>query len=121
MDGDGGRREAATGQVVEVAGGTDAGMLELLLACGGRGVSVVTANKALLAEQLPAFRRAFTSRRRALGYEASVAGGIPVIRALQHSLLPDTIQRVQGILNGTSNYILSAMEGGQAFAGRIKQ
>jgi homoserine dehydrogenase len=107
--------------VVEVIGGAGADMQGLLLGCAARGVSVVTANKALLAEHLPLLKRAFTSRRRALGYEASVAGGIPIIHALQHSLLPDSVQRVQGILNGTSNYILSAMEGGRSFEQALRE
>ncbi len=113
--------DAELDMVVEVIGGAGEDMRGLLLGCAARGVSVVTANKALLAEHLPLLRRAFTSRRRALGYEASVAGGIPIIHALQHSLLPDSVQRVQGILNGTSNYILSAMEGGLPFAQALRE
>jgi homoserine dehydrogenase len=102
--------------VVEVIGGTGYPASDLVLKSAARGKSVVTANKALLAHALPSVRRAFNSRRRALGFEASVAGGIPIIRALQHSLLPDSITSVQGILNGTSNFILSSMAGGKPFA-----
>ena len=111
--------DASLDIVVEVIGGTDSPARDLVLGSAASGKSVVTANKALLAASLPELKRAFTSRRRALGYEASVAGGIPIIRAMQHSLLPDTVRSVQGILNGTSNYILGSMAEGQPFAAAL--
>ncbi len=102
--------------VVEVLGGKDPA-LDVLRAAAAKGQHAVTANKALLAEHLPSLDAAFagsrTTARRGcnalLGYEAAVAGGVPVIRALRDSLLPDTITRVHGVLNGTTNYILTKM------------
>lgn len=103
--------------VVEAIGGTGSPARELVLGAAAAGKHVVTANKALLAAALPEVRRAFPSKRVALGYEASVAGGVPVIRALTHSLLGDSPEAVWGIMNGTTNFILSAMAGtGKPFA-----
>lgn len=108
--------------VVEVIGGTGAPAKDLVLGAAAAGKHVVTANKALLAEQVPALRKAFTGRggkkrARYLGYEAAVAGGIPIIRTLQEGLLPDSIQGVAGIMNGTTNYMLTAMaDSGAAYA-----
>ena len=98
--------------VVEAIGGTGSPARELVLGAAAAGKHVVTANKALLAAALPDVRRAFPSKRVALGYEASVAGGVPVIRALTHSLLGDSPTSVAGIMNGTTNFILTAMAGG---------
>lgn len=74
-----------------------------------RGKHVVTANKALLA--LDGFKliRKAEQRRVRLGFEGSVCGGIPIIRALRNGLVGNRIQRVSGILNGTCNYILTRM------------
>lgn len=94
--------------VVEVIGGTGAPARDLVFGAAARGKHVVTANKALLADALPDVRRAFSSRRQ-LGFEAAVAGGVPVIRAMQESLLVDSVTGVAGIMNGTTNYCLSAM------------
>jgi homoserine dehydrogenase len=103
--------------VVEAIGGTGSPARDLVFGAAAAGKHVVTANKALLAAALPEVRRAFPSKRVALGYEASVAGGVPVIRALTHSLLGDSPTSVSGILNGTTNYILTAMAaGGRTFA-----
>lgn len=86
---------------------------------------IVTANKALLANEFPAINKAFRSKKRGqrrLGYEASVAGGVPIIRALQSSLLSDTIHGVAGIMNGTTNFILSKMAAeGKAYADVLKE
>jgi len=98
--------------VVEVIGGTGSPARDLVMDSGRAGKAVVTANKALLADSLPELRKVFNSRKRALGYEASVAGGVPIIRVLQQSILPDSVTSIQGILNGTTNFILSGMAGG---------
>jgi homoserine dehydrogenase len=78
------------------------------------GHDVVTANKALLAH---AGRELFQIAAREggrIGFEASVCGGIPIIRAIQHGLAGDSIESLSGILNGTCNYILTRMEEGGA-------
>src|ERR687883_1757066 len=75
-----------------------------------RGRSVVTANKALLAEDGPALHEAATDGNADLYYEAAVAGAIPLLRPLRESLHGDRITRVTGIVNGTTNFILSAMD-----------
>jgi hypothetical protein len=94
------------GIVVEVMGGEAA--RRVVFESATRGKHVVTANKALLAAHLPEIISAFPmDRRPRLGFEASVAGGIPIIRAAQQSLSPDSVQSVAGILNGTTNYMLT--------------
>lgn len=95
--------------VVEVMGGTSEAR-EVTLAAIAAGKHVVSANKALLAyhlEEILAGLEAQPAVR--LGYEAAVAGGIPVIRSLQESFSGDDITRVAGILNGTTNFMLSSM------------
>ena len=82
----------------------------LILAAMEAGKSVVTANKALLAEhgeQIHAASRAFGAD---LYYEAAVAGAIPLLRPLRESLAGDTVHRVLGIVNGTTNFILDRMD-----------
>ncbi len=94
--------------VVELIGGTTLAR-QLVLDALAAGKHVVTANKALLAEH---GNEVFdTARRyeRTVAFEASVAGGIPIIRALAESLAANQITAIQGILNGTSNFILSSM------------
>nr|WP_275889220.1 homoserine dehydrogenase [Nakamurella flavida] len=94
--------------VVEVIGGIDP-TRELLLTALRRGASVVTANKALLAEHGPELYEAADAAGADLYFEAAVAGAIPLIRPLRESLAGDRITRVMGIVNGTTNFILSAM------------
>ncbi len=72
--------------------------------------SVVTANKALLAKHGMSLARMAEARGVALAFEASVAGGIPIVKTLREGLAGNEIRRVHGILNGTCNYILSRME-----------
>ena len=102
--------------VVELIGGETAAK-EIVGTALGSGRHVITANKALLAahgEELIA-----TAHRKgvSLGYEASVAGGIPIVNALRTGLAANRIDAIAGIVNGTSNYILTAMEEeGQDFA-----
>lgn len=94
--------------VVEVMGGLDpAG--ELVLRAIDAGKSVVTANKALVAERGHELIERSEERGVDLYFEAAVAGGIPVIRVLREALASDTVSSLTGIVNGTSNYILSQM------------
>lgn len=95
--------------VVEVIGGIEPART-LLLAALGAGKSVVTANKALLAEHGAELFEAADASRADLYFEAAVAGAIPLLRPLRESLVGDRITRVTGIVNGTTNYILSAMD-----------
>src|SRR3546814_13701660 len=74
------------------------------------GKHVVTANKALIAQQGSALARVAEQRGVALNYEAAVAGGIPIIKAMREGLAANEITSVAGILNGTCNYILTEME-----------
>jgi len=94
--------------VVEVVGGIEPART-LLLQAVKSGKSVVTANKALLAEDGATLAEAADAAGVDLYYEASVAGAIPLLRPLRESLAGDRITRVAGIVNGTTNYILSAM------------
>ncbi len=94
--------------VVEVIGGIEPARTLLLTALRS-GKSVVTANKALLAEDGAALHDAAARSRVDLYYEAAVAGAIPLVRPLRESLAGDRITRVIGIVNGTTNFILSRM------------
>jgi homoserine dehydrogenase len=95
--------------VVEVVGGIEPARSWLVEALKA-GRSVVTANKALLAEDGGTLHDAATEGGADLYYEASVAGAIPLLRPLRESLHGDTITRVTGIVNGTTNFILSSMD-----------
>jgi len=95
--------------VVEVIGGLEPAR-GLLLAAIRAGKSVVTANKTLLAEDGAALYEAARQAGVDLYYEAAVAGAIPLLRPLRESLAGDRISRVMGIVNGTTNYILSRMD-----------
>lgn len=81
-----------------------------ILAALEQGKSVVTANKALLAQSTGELAQAAEKARVDLYFEAAVAGAIPVIRPLTQSMAGDTVLRVAGIVNGTTNYILSEMD-----------
>ena len=94
--------------VVEVMGPVEPARKAILAALEG-GKSVVTANKALLAQSTGELAQAAEQAHVDLYFEAAVAGAIPVIRPLTQSLAGDTVLRVAGIVNGTTNYILSAM------------
>lgn len=96
--------------VVELVGGADGTAKLAIEAALASGKHVVTANKALLAKHGSALAKLAEANKRALNFEASVAGGIPVIKTLRESLAGNHITRVSGILNGTCNYILSRME-----------
>ena len=106
---------------VELVGGVDwarQAVLELLAA----GKDVVTANKALLAQHGTEVFDAARRYGRAVAFEASVAGGIPIIAALAQSLAANQILAIQGILNGTSNFILTSMtEGNRTYADALAE
>jgi homoserine dehydrogenase len=95
--------------VVEVVGGLEPARTWILEALRG-GKSVVTANKALLAEDGATLHNAAGESFADLYFEAAVAGAIPLLRPLRESLHGDRITRVTGIVNGTTNYILSRMD-----------
>lgn len=95
--------------VVEVLGGIEPAR-ELILSALNAGKSVVTANKALLAEYTGELAASAERHRADLYFEAAVAGAIPVVRPLMQSLAGDRVDRVIGIVNGTTNFILSAMD-----------
>jgi homoserine dehydrogenase len=94
--------------VIELIGGIEPART-LILAALEHGASVVTANKALLAEDGETLYTAAVKAERDLYYEAAVAGAIPIVRPLRESLAGDTVTRVLGIVNGTTNFILDAM------------
>jgi homoserine dehydrogenase len=94
--------------VVELIGGTTVAK-EIILKAIERGRHVVTANKALLAESGEELFKKARERGVSLKFEASVGGGIPVIKALREGLSGNRIKRIYGIINGTANYILTEM------------
>ena len=103
--------------VVELIGGSDGPARHLVEAALAAGRPVVTANKALLAVHGGALAERAQLHGVAIAFEAAVAGGIPVIKALREGLAGNRIDRVAGILNGTCNYILTEMtERGHDFA-----
>jgi homoserine dehydrogenase len=107
--------------VVEVIGGIEPAR-SLLLAAMKDGKSVVTANKALLAENGAEVYGAAREYAADLYYEAAVAGAIPLLRPLRESLAGDTVHRVLGIVNGTTNYILDQMDSsGAGFAESLEE
>ena len=107
--------------VVEVMGGIEPART-LILAALAAGKPVVTANKALLAAAGAELFAAAESGGVDLLFEASVCGGIPLMRPLRESLAGDRILRVTGIVNGTTNYILTRMtEAGQSFADALAE
>lgn len=95
--------------VVELIGGIEPAR-GLILRAMEHGASVVTANKALLAEDGVTLHEAAGTHGVDLYYEASVAGAIPILRPIRDSLAGDSIQRVIGIVNGTTNFVLDAMD-----------
>ncbi len=96
--------------VVELIGGSDGIAKDLTEAALANGKHVVTANKALIAIHGTALAMAAEEAGVTLAYEAAVAGGIPIIKALREGLVANRIDRLYGILNGTCNYILTEME-----------
>lgn len=108
--------------VVELIGGADGVARELVTQALMRGKHVVTANKALMAHHGTELARLAEAKGVALAFEAAVAGGIPIVKTLREGLAANRIARVYGILNGTSNFILSTMrETGRDFAAVLTQ
>lgn len=103
-------RRADVDLVVELMGGENGPAKALTEAAIGAGKHVVTANKALLAIHGQALAEAAEVQGVALRFEAAVAGGIPVIKALTEGLAGNRITRIKGVMNGTCNYILTRME-----------
>ena len=107
--------------VVELIGGSDGPALALVEAALKNKKHVVTANKALLAKHGTRLATLAEANNVALKFEAAVAGGIPIIKALRESLIAYGVSAVRGILNGTCNYILTQMEStGRAFGDVLK-
>lgn len=107
--------------VVELVGGSDGPALTLAREALSSGKAFVTANKAMIAHHGLELATLAEANGLALKYEAAVAGGIPVIKGLREGVAANRITRVYGILNGTCNYILSAMEkDGRDFADVLK-
>jgi len=105
--------------VVELIGGSSGPAKELCEAAIARDKHVVTANKALLAMHGAALARAAEAKGVVLAYEAAVAGGIPIVKALREGLAGNSVKRVYGILNGTCNYILTTMREGRREFGEV--
>ncbi|MFO1142061.1 MAG: homoserine dehydrogenase [Amaricoccus sp.] len=96
--------------VVEVIGGEDGPAKATAEAAIGAGKHLVTANKAMLARHGQALAEAAEAKGVALRFEAAVAGGIPVVKALAEGLAGNAVTRLLGVMNGTCNYILTRME-----------
>ncbi len=103
-------REAEIDVFVELMGGEGDPAAAAVRAALGRGLHVVTANKALLARHGVELAGLAEKKGALLNFEAAVAGGIPVIKALRESLTGNIVSRIYGIMNGTCNYILTRME-----------
>jgi homoserine dehydrogenase len=102
--------------IVEVIGGSEGIARQVVETALQRGLHVVTANKALLAHHGVSLAQTAEAKALVLGFEAAVAGGIPIIKALREGLAGNAIRQVYGILNGTCNYILTTMrESGRDF------
>ncbi|MGQ0845766.1 MAG: homoserine dehydrogenase [Sporichthyaceae bacterium] len=107
--------------VIEVIGGIEPART-LILSAMEHGASVVTANKALLAEDGATLYAAAEKHGVDLYYEAAVAGAIPLLRPLRESLVGDKVRRVLGIVNGTTNFILSSMDAtGASFSDALEE
>ena len=102
--------------VIELVGGSEGVAKELVEKSIANGKSVITANKALVATHGSNIGELVAKHDVMFGYEAAVAGGIPIIKTIREGLASNRISRIYGILNGTCNYILSVMrETGQEF------
>jgi len=106
--------------IVECIGGTGIAA-ELVARALDRGKHVVTANKDLLATQGPRLAALAAERGVTLHYEAAVGGAIPIVRALRESLAGEDVLEVGGVLNGTTNFILSEMTRGTTYAGALAE
>jgi homoserine dehydrogenase len=104
---------AALGEIdlyVELLGGADGAAYESVKTALNRGLPVVTANKAMIARHGIELAAIAEDKGVALSFEASTAGGIPIVKTLREAMAGNAIRRIYGILNGTCNYILSRME-----------
>lgn len=107
--------------VVELIGGIHPAR-EIIELAIKKGKSVVTANKALLSAEGKHLLRLAREFRQDIGFEASVGGGIPIVKALKESFIANKIESIYGIINGTSNFILSKMEDeGMDFKSALKE
>ena len=107
--------------VIETIGGTSDFVYNLCLNVVNSGKHLVTANKALLAERGVEIFNAAEAKGVKVGFEAAVCGAIPIIKTIKESLTGDVVTSVSGIMNGTSNYILSQMQNGSLdFATALK-
>jgi homoserine dehydrogenase len=106
---------------VELIGGAEGPARAAVRAALEAGKSVVTANKALLAAHGVELATLAERRGSRLSFEAAVAGGIPVIKALRESLAGNQLSRLYGILNGTCNFILTQMEEGASYAAALAE
>ena len=107
--------------VIEVIGGIEPAR-SLLLSAMEHGASVVTANKALLAEDGPTLYAAADEHGVDIYFEAAVAGAIPILRPIRESLAGDEVTKVLGIVNGTTNYVLDKMDTtGMGFTEAVEQ
>lgn len=95
--------------IVELIGGSEGVAYDLVKSALSNGISVVTANKALLAHHGYELAVLAEENNATIAYEASVAGGVPVIKAMREGFAANNYERIYGILNGTCNYILSEM------------
>ncbi len=108
--------------VVELIGGTEGTAREIAEATLGNGRHLVTANKALLAAHGAALAALAEKNKAQLSFEASVAGGIPIIKTMREALAGNGITSVRGILNGTCNYILTRMgQSGLSFEEALRE
>ncbi|GAK70789.1 homoserine dehydrogenase [Agrobacterium rubi] len=103
-------KKAEIDVLVELVGGASGAAEKAVRAALSRGIHVVTANKALLAKHGVELAIMAEEKGALLNFEAAVAGGIPIIKALRESLTGNHVSRIYGIMNGTCNYILTKME-----------
>jgi homoserine dehydrogenase len=109
-------------QIIVELMGQKAESLRLILGAIERGKMVVTGNKALLAEHGREIFEAATKYKIPVFFEAAVAGGIPIIKSIREAFIGNHIESIHGIINGTSNYILTRMvEGGLGFADALAE
>ena len=95
--------------IIETIGGTGKYINDLYKFCLKNKISLITANKAQLAEKSNFFFKGFDKSNLFIGFEAAVLGAVPVIRTIEHSIHPSKINSIYGIFNGTTNYIISQM------------
>ena len=96
--------------IVELIGGAEGPAKKLVFNALNNRKHVVTANKALIAKYGDRLAKIAEKNKVNLEFEASVCGGVPIIRSLKEGLIANKISKVYGIFNGTSNYILSSMD-----------